>query len=209
MKVLAVDASTHSGWALLEGEIGDVKPALVAKGLIENDKPVTGFGNFPECYVWASTSMADKLMALVQELKPDMVVIEEVNLGKSRYAQKLLDGIHYWFLRQLQADYQDKVIYISSSIWRQTLDLRLDSEQRRNNAKLAKAKKLVKETGISIAAAKKKLGIKGKITKKHLAVNRVNEVYELGFKVKHNDTAEAICLGMAYFQHAEPCDGTF
>ncbi len=207
MRVLSLDASTHAGWALLEGELGCVKPTIVAEGLIENDKPVQAFGPYPGNYLHAATSIANRLFDLVTEHKPDVVVIEETNLGKNRYAQKLLEFIHCSLLAQLTLEWVGKVVYLSSSSWRQALDLRLDSEQKKNNAKISKARKLVRETGISITAAKKQVGVKGKITKKHLAVNRVNEVYDLKFKVKDNDRADAICLGMAYFAGATHADG--
>jgi Holliday junction resolvasome RuvABC endonuclease subunit len=206
MRVLALDASTHAGWAVLHGEPGDVRPTLECEGLIENDKPVQAFGEYPWNYVKAAQSIADRLIEQVEFIRPDVVVIEETNLGKNRYAQKLLEFIHCSLLSKITSG-QLKVIYLSSSSWRQALDLRLDSEQRKNNAKIAKAKKLARETGISIHAAKKKIGVKGKINKKHLAVNRVNEVYDLGFKVKDNDIADAICLALAYFVGATPADG--
>jgi Holliday junction resolvasome RuvABC endonuclease subunit len=207
MRILCLDASTHAGWSLMEGEPGCTKPTILGEGLIENDQPVQAFGAYPGNYIHAATSIANRLFDLVIKHRPDVVVIEETNLGKNRYAQKLLEFIHCSLVAQLVLGFVGEVVYLSSSSWRQALDLRLDSEQRRNNAKIAKARKLARETGISINAAKKKVGVKGKITKKHLAVNRVNEVYSLGFKVKDNDRADAICLGLAYFVGAEAADG--
>jgi hypothetical protein len=207
MRVLSLDASTHAGWSLFEDSLGVSKPKLLLNGLIENDQPVMRFGPYPGCYVHAATSIANRLFDLVTEHKPDVVVIEETNLGKNRYAQKLLEFIHCILVVQLVMGWTGQTVYLSSSSWRQALDLRMDSEQKKNNRKIAEAKKLAKETGMKIGEAKKKLGVKGKITKKHLAVNRVNEVYDLGFKVKDNDRADAICLGMAYFVGAVPADG--
>lgn len=210
MRVLCLDASTHAGWALLEGELGDTKPKLLDHGLIENDKPVLDFGPYPFCYIRAARSIADRLFTLAGRHAPNVVVIEETNLGKNRYAQKLLEFIHCYLVKYIEDDFrgQLEVVYLSSSSWRQALDLRLDSEQRRNNAKLTKAKKLARDTGITVNAAKKQVGVRGKITKKHLAVNRVNDIYDLKFKVKDNDRADAICLGLAYFVGAERADGT-
>lgn len=214
MRVLSLDASTHAGWSLLEGEPGDATspapgpvPKLLGRGLIENDQVVQAFGPYPRCYVHAATSISNRLFDLVAEHRPDVVVIEETNLGKNRYAQKLLEFIHCALLAQLLVGFTGQIVYLSSSSWRQALDLRLDSEQKRNNAKIAKARKLARETGVTLNVAKKQVGVKGKVTKKHLAVNRVNEVYGLGLKVKDNDIADAICLGLAYFVGATPADG--
>ena len=55
--------------------------------------------------------------------------------------------------------------------------------------------------------AKKQLGIRGKWTKKMLAVNWVNENYGLKLKLVNNDEAEAICLGVAFLRGALLCDG--
>jgi Holliday junction resolvasome RuvABC endonuclease subunit len=207
LRVLTLDASTHAGWALLEGELGNPKPQILAKGLIENDKPVQAFGAYPMNYLHAATGIANRLFGLVTEYKPDVVVIEETNLGKNRYTQKLLEFIHCSLLGQLAVRYIGRVVYLSSSTWRQALNLRLNLEQRKNNAKLAKAKKLASETGVAVHAAKKKLGVKGRVTEKHLAVQYVNEVYNLKLKVKDNDVADAICLGLAFFAGARPADG--
>jgi hypothetical protein len=49
--------------------------------------------------------------------------------------------------------------------------------------------------------------VKGKVTTKHLAVRLVNSVYGLGLKQKDNNDADAICLGLAFFAGAQPCDG--
>lgn len=208
MRVLAFDASTHAGWALLEGERGAVKPQIASMGLVENDRSIQAFGSYPNNYLAAASSIAERLAALVFQHRPDVIVIEETNMGRSRYAQKILEFIHCSLLSRLTSQSPSvPIVYISSSTWRKVLDIRLDIEQRKNNIKITKAKKLHSDTGIPLAVAKRQLGVKGKVTKKHLSVNRINEVYDLGFKVKDNDTAEAILLGLAFFIGAEPADG--
>ena len=61
-----------------------------------------------------------------------------------------------------------------------------------------------KKTGVN----KKDLGIKGKVTKKHLAVRRANDLFNLTLIQKDNDVADSLLLGTAYFLGAEVCDGT-
>jgi chromosome segregation ATPase len=47
----------------------------------------------------------------------------------------------------------------------------------------------------------------GKITRKHLAVRKVNELFGLNFNLDKNDIADSILLGMAYLKGAPICDG--
>lgn len=148
--------------------------------------------------------MAAQLYELVIRFQPDVVIIEETNLGKSRYAQKTLEFIHKSLLFQLRA-FPGKVIYFSSSSWRQALGLTMTKEDKKNNARLSKAKKYATEMGVKLD--KKALGVRGKINKKHLALRYVNDTFNLTLKVKDNDAADAICLAAAYLKGATPCDG--
>lgn len=117
------------------------------------------------------------------------LVIEETNGSKSRYAQKMLEFIH---CKVIDKFFQSNIpiIYINSSDWRRVLGLQLTKEQKKQNAFLSKK--------LRDGKTKKEIGIKGKITKKHLALNFVNGIFKENFKVKDNDVAEAICLGIAY-----------
>jgi hypothetical protein len=81
----------------------------------------------------------------------------------------------------------------------------LSKEQKKANAKLSKAKRESALAGVKLD--KKKLGIKGKTNKKHLAVQRANDEYNLKLKQKDNNEADAICLGLAFFNNCTPCDG--
>lgn len=40
-----------------------------------------------------------------------------------------------------------------------------------------------------------------------MAIERVNAVYGLELLQKNDDEADAICIGMAYFNNAEQCNG--
>lgn len=202
MKVLGLDISTSAGWASHE----DARPVVF--GYHELDKTIHEFGSYPWNYLYASEAMAKFLFDKVLEYDPDVVVVEETNLGKSRYAQKILEFTHRALLSKLD-DWRmkgdRKVIYLSSSSWRQALGLVMSKEDKKNNAKLSKAKKLSAEHGLKLD--KKSLGIRGKVNKKHLALRYVNETYKLTLKVKDNDAADAICLTAAFLKGANPCDG--
>lgn len=224
MRVLVLDISTSAGWAVLDGEPVK-KPALQAHGTITLPQEVKEYGKYPWSYLKAAQVMADSLSKLIVKYSPDVVVVEETNLGKQRYSQKLLEFIHCSFL----AEFDPRVVwdsthgkrvdaplvYLSTSEWRKVLDLRLSNEQRKQNTKVSRAKgKSRKPDGKldlkKFNAEKKRLGVRGKTTWKHVAVQYVNDPetgYGLGLKQKDNDAADAICIGLAYFKGAVPCDG--
>jgi hypothetical protein len=82
----------------------------------------------------------------------------------------------------------------------------MSKDDKINNKVLKKAKELAAATKSKLD--KSKVGIKGAVTKKHLAIRFVNATYGLDLKVKDNDIADAICLGAAYLNGARTCDGT-
>lgn len=198
MKVLSFDISTKPGWAFKEDS------RLVAFDSFSLDQPIFAYGQYPWNYDEATELIAAKLWEIVVRYQPDVIVVEETNLGKSRYAQKTLEFIHKAFLNKMRG-WSGKIIYLSSSSWRQALGLQMSKEDRKNNSKLSKASKVAAEYGVKLD--KKKLGIRGKITKKHIALRYVNEKYNLNLKVKQNDAADAICLCDAYEAGATVCDG--
>ena len=126
-------------------------------------------------------------------------------MGKQRYSQKALEFIHLATLVALRP-LDIPIVYISSSAWRSALGITMTKEDKKNNAKLSKAKKLSTDSGCPVD--KKKVGVRGKIGKKHLAVRYINSVYNLDLLMKDNDIADAIALGLAYLKGAVHCDGT-
>lgn len=206
MRILALDLSTSTGWAVLESEQAKA-PNLEMFGILTLPKHILEYGKYPFCYHLAAYDMAERVARIVEQIEPDQIVIEETNLGKNRYSQKALEFIHCLVLEKLHPMIAHKeVVYLSSSIWRQALGLQLTKDQKKTNAKLAKAKREAAATGAKLD--KTKLGIKGKVSKKHVAINYVNDRFGLKLKVKDDDVADAVCLGLAALMGAEPCDGT-
>lgn len=201
MYTLSLDISSNTGWAILNSE----NKSLKAWGNIWNDKVVHEFGEYPWSYLLAAQSISENIVKLVTQFKPNCIVIEETNKAKARYTQKFLEFIHCCVLKELYASSPASVFYISTSIWRRQVGIELTKEQKKQNAKLSKAKS--KAGGSLTPAQKKDLGIKGKITKKHIAVTEVNRRFGLDFKQKDNDVAEAILLGVAFLDGAPTCDG--
>lgn len=208
MKVLGLDISTNAGWGFVSDDSGE--PQLLSFGVVGLDRTIKEYGiPYPWNYLQASDDIGLMLYDKVLELDPDVIVIEETNAARARYTQKILEFCHHSLLPKLkkwvEAKPERKVVYLSSSIWRQALGLAMTKEDKKNNAKLSKAQKVAHETGIKLD--KKKLGIRGKINKKHLALRYINERFNLKLKVKDNDSCEALCLCLAYFKNPVECDG--
>ncbi len=203
MKVVALDISTHSGWAILEGQPGQT-PQILKTGIVANDKPVSGFGAFPFSYLLSAKSVAERLAAVVREANADVVVVEEINKpGRfgNRYAQKVLDFIHCLLLQELYPESR-KVVYVNTSDWRRSVGAQLTKADKALNIKVRKLKKAGDKTAL------KALGVRGKINKKHVAIRFVNQTFGTDFKMKDNDICDAIAQGVAYFQGVSLCDGT-
>lgn len=208
MRVLVFDISTCTGWALLEGEMGQI-PKIIETGTIVNDEPVSTYGDFPFSYLHAATSIALRISQKYtssHSVKPiDVVVIEEINKpGRfgNRYAQKILDFIHCLVLSMFVWEKPiPKVVYINTSDWRKTIGGNLTKADKAMNIKVRKLKKAGDKAGL------KALGVRGKISKKHVALRYVNATFGLNLKMKDNDIADAICQGTAYFLGVKHCDG--
>lgn len=208
VRVLALDISTNAGWALLEGarpfcDSNDIR--VLDYGNIVEPKSIHEHGRYPYNYHKVSDLMAERFYDKWVKLgRPEVIVIEEINLGKNRLSQRALDWIHKATVTKF-ADEPVQIYYINSSEWRKTLGVRLSKEQKKSNAKLSKAKRLAAERGERLD--KKALGISGKFTIKHASVQWVAENLGLNFKLKDNDICDAICVAAAYLRGAEVCDG--
>jgi Holliday junction resolvasome RuvABC endonuclease subunit len=192
VRVLSLDISTHTGYALFEGELGS-KPTLVKYGQIENPGSIPEYYSlhfkYPFTLVMCASDMVNNITQVVAKTGPDVVVVEEINLGKQRISQKLLDSIHAFLCAKLYY-IKCEVVYISSSEWRKTLNLRLSEEDKKRN-KDVKAGKIKR----------------GKINKKHLSVRLANAEFNLELRMKDNDIADAINEGYSYFLGAKPFEG--
>ena len=230
-RVLAFDLSTHTGWAffissapiLRSSQIDTSKGRfeLMDFGLFEMEKLPEQFGNYPQNYITAVEIFTDGLVSLVQKFQPDTIVIEETVPGQETYSQKMLDFIHYSFVKKIRA-YQ--IVYLRTGEWRKTVNLRMSKEDLKGNQKanLVKAKNKARELRAQIKVlGTKKQSVEqvsllkqqlnslqlGKVTRKHLAVRKVNELFGLDLILLDNDTADAILLGVAYLNGASACDG--
>lgn len=198
MKILGLDLSSKTGFAVISIS-GQGSVSLLDYGKIDTKNVIADSTLEEYNHIFRSRHIANKIYSIIERISPDLIVIEQTNLGKSRGSQKFLEFIHFAVLDAIEVashafgkDFNNKTVYVDTSAWRNTLGLKLSKDQRKKNKDLARDKKA------AILAGKKttvKRG-EGKITPKHLAVEYVNNRFNLGFKLKDNDMADAICLSV-------------
>lgn len=202
MRLLALDLSASTGYAILDFD-EDAKPKLeeielIAYGTVKLDGPVSSYSEYPYSHVEAAEKIAFDLRTNVIDVyKPEVVIIEEIQLSRgSRIAQKWLGILHGSILEEIRYDFGVPLVQtVDPSAWRSACGIKLTSEDRRNN-------KLLKD-----GKSKAELGIRGKVTQKHLAVRFVNEHFGLNLKMNENDKADAILVGVGYILGAKVNDG--
>jgi Holliday junction resolvasome RuvABC endonuclease subunit len=191
-KVLSLDISTKTGFALIHIEGESI--SLVEYGLLKSaGKPEA---LYPEDYLQWAKENASLVTKKIEEVDPDIVVIEETAKGsKNNFSQKILEWTHYLvadFLIEQQYDSK----YFMTGEWRVLVEARMTKDEQKRNAKRLRIKQ---KTGSKIA--KDEVGkIVGRVTKKHVNVRVANERFGLQLKIKDNDVADAILLGAAYFE---------
>lgn len=180
-RILSLDLSTKSGWAVfVDGVLeksGELKKVNIVNFNV-NDKPWTQ----PE-YPWnvmdAALAISRDVEKLILQEKPTFIVIENSVKGKNSQTQRLIEWFHFTVLGVVMLQ-KLPFAYMMPSEWRSAVNLRLSKDEKKNNRDVSAGKK------------------RGKITRKHLSVNMVNEIYNLGLKLKHNDQADAILLGVGF-----------
>lgn len=201
-KVLALDISTKTGWALFENG------TPVSWGTLFPDKTVKDFGAYPINFVRYCQYIAYKI---IQEIVSPIlnkssdyleVVIEETNASKQNYSQKILEFLHFCVVESLY-DLGLNPKYIRTGEWRKFTDSKMSKEEKAINAKIAKIKK---QTGKKLAKIDGK--VVGKKSRKHVAIRRVEEILNIPLLRKDDDAADALLLGLAYIRGAPVCDGT-
>lgn len=180
LRTLALDLSTKTGWSLF------IDAELTASGGTGH-VPVEGFNVnadphlnplYPYNVVDAAEKVVDLSMVLIAEHKPDIVVVENTVKGRNRHTQRILEFIHSAFLRRVRGVVP--MVYMDVSEWRKLVELRLSKDDKKNNRDVSAGKK------------------RGRVTRKHLSVRMVNQRFGMKLKIKDNDQADAILMGLAY-----------
>jgi Holliday junction resolvasome RuvABC endonuclease subunit len=189
-RVLSLDISTKTGWALMIIENNAIK--LEKYGVIPQvQKPE---GEYPGCFVdWAYLCFYG-IVKIIEDCKADVLVIEETCANsKSSHSQKILEFSHFLVAKYIQEN-KIKSKYMLTGEWRGIMDCRMNQKEREKNKEVRDYKKKNKS---SIAYDKngKRTGI---ITKKHIGLRRVEELFGIKLKLKDNDISDAILLCNSY-----------
>lgn len=196
--LLSLDLSTSAtGWAkfdLIDKSLlqsGVIKPQF--KNPVRKGVPTYAY---PESHVLKLRMLADQVIALLDE-KVEKIVIEEINRGKNRLGQKVLDGFHFVLMERMPAKFIPMISFVDSDGkegWRSAkgLGLQLSKKDRDLN-------KERKKTNKKIPKGKPKAEV---ITLKTLSCRFVNAKYNLNLNHENEDTdgdiADAIGLGHFY-----------
>lgn len=221
MRILALDISTKTGWAIFnDGVAQPVSFGVRISPIDVNDSP------YPVNFVAVARSHAAWIRNLVRtELfldgrtlnNFDAIVIEETNkTGRfgSRHSQKLLEFLHYVTVETILESYSvDQIKYVNTSDWRKKLNLSVAETKKLAKPKLREFEALKKALLSEKDRAKKQVlkgnldllkrdlkarCIHGKIDKKSIAVAFANANWALSLKKGDNDIADALCLGEAF-----------
>lgn len=202
--VLTLDIASTTGFSVFDSN-NPLKP--VEFGTITLDKRAKDHGQHPWGYFIAAQKLGFKLVEKILQISPDVVVVEETNGGgRSRFVQKFLEYCHFAFLLEfLNKTKEIKLVYVNTSDWRKSMDVRLTKNDKKQNAKLSLSKRKALNCGTKLD--KKILGIKGKTTIKHVAIRRANELFNLELIAKDDDIADALLIGAAYLNGVVICNG--
>lgn len=170
MKILGLDVSTKTGYAVME----DGK--LIEYGLLQTEEEdLELIQDFK--FLKRAESAAGKIVDIILRHKPDYIFCEQTNAGQFRDSQKLLEFTHCKILTEIVKLGMSKIyFYVDTSAWRSTLGVKLNKEQRKHN-------KAVKD-GTA----------RGKITPKHLVVLWANAKYGLKLLKKDHDIGDGIAV---------------
>lgn len=196
--LLSLDLSTTcSGFAKLDMDTKALITYGVLKPNFKNPKR-KGISQFmyPQIQLFKMRELAQQVIDLIDPTV-EKIVIEEINRGKNRLGQKVLDGFHFIVLDRMKESDLFKVQYFDSDGkdgWRSAKGLALqlsDLDKMINKERRTFNKKLGKET--------REMPV---ITQKTLACRFVNKQFGLHLDddsdSSHADIADAIGLGWFY-----------
>jgi Holliday junction resolvasome RuvABC endonuclease subunit len=181
-RILSLDLSTKSGWAVFQNGVLEKSGELEKVNIVNfnvNDKPWTQ-PEYPWNVMQAARLISEDVEKLILQEKPTFIVVENSVKGKNSQTQRLIEWFHFTVLTVIKLQFL-RMAYMLPSAWRSAVNLRLSKDEKKNNREVSAGKK------------------RGKITRKHLSVNMVNELYpHLELILKNNDQADAILLGLGF-----------
>jgi len=208
MRYIVLDISSKTGWAYFEATQNGLQ--LLGRGQREQ-VPMPKHGVYPENYLeWSKNIFNDIVSNVLEGRQFDYLVIEETAKGsKDAHAQKILEWVHYHVAGLIQFHRKQGDLkgahYLQTGEWRQTAGCQMTNEEKKRNKKVRKGRsvgkmvdgKLVVPVLIDIDGTGKKVGL---VSKKHIALRRVKEIFDIDLAVKQNDEADALLIGFAAYE---------
>jgi len=214
--VIGLDLSTKPGYAILaDGE-------RLASGTSRPPSPLSSMkGEYPFTYVGFTQSVVENLLYKVmthiqfsklQNSDVDVIVIEETTASSQNYSQKILEFIHYEFLKTVTAIFPEaKVVYIRDLVWKKANDAHMNAEEKKNNLKLSRLKKKKAEENPNLKKIIVKKDTDGtpikKVSRQDAYIRKANEIFSLDLKLENEDEAAALLLARAYITGVPHCNG--
>ena len=194
-RVLSLDLSTKTGYSLLV--LSDQKMILEAYGQVDKI-PCPDEEPYPGSYVTWAYQCFEKVEELIEWLKPDVLIIEEVTRSKNALTQKILDYIHFLVCELIQ-ETGIKNIWFQTGEWRKEVGSYMNKSEKELNKYIRNYKKT---TGKKLARDKNNKVV-GEVTKKKVTIRLVNDIFKDQLKTllgpSEDDTADAIALTYCYF----------
>lgn len=190
-RVLSLDISTKTGYCLaVSSESGFVLEDFGQTNKVDCPEDSSYPINFVD---WAYKCFA-VIVDLIDRLHPDILIIEETAANsKSSHSQKILEWIHYLVARLIK-ETGIRCVYLMTGQWRGLVESKMNKNERDRNKSVNKYKQK-NNSKLAYDINGKRIG---KITKKHVAIRRIKELFGIELKIKFNDTADSILLAYAY-----------
>jgi hypothetical protein len=207
VRFVVLDLSTKTGWAYFE--VGDAGLVLLERGQLEPiPEPKHLKLPYPENYLaWSRDVAQDVRDNILSERSFDYLVIEETAKGSlDAHIQKLLEWIHYEIATYIRASRGSarlkNVYYLQTGEWRQTAGCQMTKDEKKRNKRVRDVRKAAKAKGEKVVLVEVKPGEKkvGLVSKKHLTLRRVREIFGIELQVQQNDTADALLIGYAAYK---------
>lgn len=194
-RVLSLDLSTKTGYSLLV--LSGNEMVLEAYGQLDkvscpDEEP------YPGSYVTWAYKCFEKIEELIEWLKPDVLIIEEVTRSKNALTQKILDYLHFLVSKLIQ-ETGIRNIWYQTGEWRKEVGSYMNKSEKKQNEYVRDYKK---KTG-KILARDKNNKVIGKVTKKKVTIRLVNDIFKSQLKTllgpSEDDKADAIALSYCYY----------
>lgn len=217
MRLLALDLSTNFGFAVYQN--GELKE----HGTIwwKERREEFSASRYPFNLLRYTKAISVDLIALIERVSPDEIVVEETTASKDNVSQRILEFIHHGFLAYMELRPEIPVAYVRDGVWKRATGSNQNPDEQKWNAQIsrlkAKRKKTLDQDASLTEDERKRLSrlpvkIEGKVVgkkdKKSYYIRSANEKFGLSLKDKDENEAAAILIGLAYAQGIPVCDGT-